>query len=235
LLYGVDDGAATLPDSLEMARALVELGFTDVAPSPHARPEYAPKEVVETRLLEVQQAVQEKGLGLSLHPNAENFFLDPELMTRLGSGDERLLGAGKYMLVEAPYAAPLPLLAQMVFRLRVKGVTPLIAHPERCLEFERDGRAREAVEAGARLQLDIGALSGRYGPKAKRLARAFLEEGLYSVAATDLHAPALAQKWVGKAMVELEQAVGTEGVARLLRDNPRRILKGEPVEWEPLK
>ncbi len=44
LLYGVDDGAKTVEDSLAMARALVELGFTTVAPSPHNRPEYAARE-----------------------------------------------------------------------------------------------------------------------------------------------------------------------------------------------
>ena len=42
LLYGLDDGAKTLEDTLEMARALVDLGFSTVAPSPHNRPEYAP-------------------------------------------------------------------------------------------------------------------------------------------------------------------------------------------------
>ena len=47
LVPGVDDGARTLEDAVEMARALVDLGFTTVAPSPHARPEYAPPEVVE--------------------------------------------------------------------------------------------------------------------------------------------------------------------------------------------
>ena len=39
----------------------------------------------------------------------------------------------------------LPTLKDILFRLQVKGVTALIAHPERCMEFEQKGRAAEAV------------------------------------------------------------------------------------------
>ena len=50
LLPGVDDGARTPADALEMARALVEVGVTTVAVSPHARAGYAPVEVCVERL-----------------------------------------------------------------------------------------------------------------------------------------------------------------------------------------
>ena len=42
LLPGVDDGARTLADAMEMARALVEVGVATVAVSPHARAGCAP-------------------------------------------------------------------------------------------------------------------------------------------------------------------------------------------------
>jgi protein-tyrosine phosphatase len=230
LLYGVDDGAKTLEDSLEMARALVELGFTQVAPSPHARPEYAPREQTEARLGEVRQALKSANIPLELAPNAENFLLDEHLFERLGTPEARLLGAGGYLLVEAPYTAPVTALPQMVFRMKLKGITPLIAHPERCLEFERPGRAAEAVKAGALLQLDIGALTGRYGGTAKKVARAILDDGLYAVGATDLHSPVGAREWVGKALEELKGRAGEQEFLALMRDRPLRILRGESLE-----
>ena len=57
ILYGVDDGAQSLEDSLEMGKALVELGFSVVAASPHNRPKYAPKEMAITRMNELQAAI----------------------------------------------------------------------------------------------------------------------------------------------------------------------------------
>ncbi|MCP3169284.1 tyrosine-protein phosphatase [Myxococcus qinghaiensis] len=229
LLPAVDDGARTLEDALEMARALVDLGFSTVAPSPHARPEYAPVDVVEARLAELTAALEHARIPLSLGRNAEN-LLDDAFLRGLGTPSARMLGGGRVALVELPYTAPVPALPDILFRIRTKGVVPLIAHPERCLEFERKGRAAEAVRAGAHLQLDVGALIGRYGPLAKKLARAFLDDGLYAVAATDLHGPVGAREWVGRALGELRSRVGEEASSRLLRGNPSHLLAGESLE-----
>lgn len=229
LLPAVDDGARTLEDALEMARALVDLGFSTVAPSPHARPEYASAEVVERRLAEVGAALAREAIPLTLGRNAEN-VLDDAFLRSLGTPAARTLGTGRYVLVELPYTAPVPALPDILFRIRTKGVTPVIAHPERCLEFERKGRAAEAVRAGALLQLDVGTLLGRYGGTAKRLARAFLEEGLYALGATDLHGPVGARDWVGRALGELRGRVGEQAFGRLMRVHPGRLLAGESLE-----
>lgn len=231
LLPGVDDGAKTLEDSLEMARALVDLGFSTVAPSPHARPEYAPPELVAQRLAELRAALEREGIPLTLGRNAEN-VLDDAFVRSLGTPAARLLGEGWYVLVELPYTTPVPALLDILFRIRTKGVTPVLAHPERCLEFERKGRAAEAVRGGALLQLDVGALTGRYGGTAKKLAREFLEQGLYGLGATDLHAPVGARDWVGRALAELRARAGEQAFGRLMRDNPARLLAGEALESE---
>lgn len=230
LLHGLDDGAKTPADSLEMARVLVELGFSTVAPSPHNRPEYAPADVARARLAEVQEALQREGIPLELALNSENYLLDEQLLPALASRTARVLGAGRYLLIEAPYTSPVPRLLDLIFRMKVKGVTPLIAHPERCLEFDKKGRAAEAVAAGALLQLDIGALIGRYGSNARKLARGFLEEGLYAVGATDLHSPVGARDWVGRALGELRSRAGEEGFFALMRERPLQLLRGDALE-----
>lgn len=228
LLHGLDDGAKTLADTLEMARLLVDLGFRAVAPSPHNRPEYAPRELAVRRLRQVQDELRSAAIPLELHRSAENFFLDERFLPSLGTEDARLVANGPYALIEAPYTAPLPTLLEIIFRMKLKGVIPLIAHPERCYEFERQGRAAEAVQAGAFLQLDVGALVGRYGPKAKKVAVRLLEEELYAVAATDLHSPRGAD-WVGRALEELRRLAGEDRFESLMKNNPRRILAGETL------
>lgn len=230
LLWGIDDGARTLEDSLEMARSLSALGFTHVAPSPHNRPEYAPREVAEARLVEVQEALRANGIPLELGRNSENYLLDETFVAGMGTPSARLIGPGAYVLVEAPYTSPVPALTEIIFRVKLKGVTPVIAHPERCMEFSRKGRAGDAVQAGAVLQLDIGALTGRYGSEAKKLARTFLDEGLYGIGATDLHGPVGAREWVGKSLKELRSRTGDRAFEQLMSTTPGRILRGEALE-----
>ncbi len=229
LLPGVDDGARTPDDALEMARALVDLGFSAVAPSPHARPEFASADVCAERRASLEERLAAAAIPLRLYSNAEHALILDGFLEALGTPATRAINGGRYVLVEAPYRAPVPTLPDLVFRMVRRGVTPLFAHPERCQEFERPGRAAEVVRLGGRLQLDLGALINRYGPVARRLARDFLDEGLYAVAATDLHAPVDARVWVKKALAELEARAGRQEVQTLLLDNPQRVVRGEPV------
>jgi len=231
LLYGLDDGARTLEESLEMARALLDLGFRTVAPSPHARPEYAPVELARSRLEEVRQALEAAGLPLELHLNAENDLVGDRFLEEVATDRGRRLGApGRCVLVEAPYTSPVPRLPDIIFAMKVKGVTPLFAHPERCAEFQRPGRPAEAVAAGALLQLDLGALTGRYGKPARKVAEACVDQGLYAVAATDLHSPSGAREWVGRAMDALRVRAGDREATALLGERPRRLLRGESLD-----
>jgi len=224
LLPQVDDGARSMEDAVAMARVLVSLGFTEAAPSPHNRSEYAPRDECVKRLDEVRLALSAAGVPLALHVNSENQFVDEKLFE---SG--RKLAGGPYLLIEAPYTTPLPVLPDVIFRLKLKGVTPVIAHPERCLEFEKKGRAAEAVRGGALLQLDIAALVGRYGPQAKKLARSFLDEGLYAIAASDMHSPVGAEKWLSESLQALEKLVGSKGFAAMLTETPAALVRGDPL------
>jgi protein-tyrosine phosphatase len=229
LLPGVDDGARSVEDSLEMARALVALGFSVAAPSPHNQPHYASPAECAERLEALQGQLRDAGIALELHSNSENQFIDASLLEKAPGPEGRRIGTSRALLVEAPYTTPLPSMRDLVFRLKLKGVQPVIAHPERCMEFERKGRAADLANAGALLQLDLGSLTGRYGDKAKKLAHGFLSEGLYAIAASDLHSPVGAEKWVGEAIAALEKQAGSTGLEQLLAVNPAKLLAGQPL------
>ena len=141
LLPGVDDGARTPADALEMARALVEVGVVTVAVSPHARAGCAPVEVCVERLDELRRALGEAGVPLALELSAENALVEDGFLEGLGTPAARPVHRGPYVLVELPYSAPVPALPTLVFQMMRKGVVPLLAHPERCLELQRSGRA----------------------------------------------------------------------------------------------
>lgn len=229
LLWGIDDGPEDRDTTLAMARALTSLGFSSVAPSSHAQPQFAERSQVTVRRAEAQAAIAEAGLTLALYENAEN-LLDERFLEREMAQAGWHINGGPWLLVEVPFEARVPALPDLVFRLRRRGARPLFAHPERCAQFQSQERAEEVVQMGAGLQLDLGSLTGRYGKPARKLAFRLLEAGLYSVAATDLHGPEGAEKWVSEAMRELSRAVGEEQLKRLMAENPARIVRGESLE-----
>jgi protein-tyrosine phosphatase len=212
-------------------RLLVDLGYDGAAPSPHAIPDLPSGDpgTCDARRADVAALLAREGIAFELHANAEN-RLDDEFLARAEGGDRRGIGAtGRWVLVEAPFQAGVPALPDLVFRLCRKGISPLFAHPERCVEFERAGRAEEVLRLGGALQLNIGALSGAYGKGARKLAERFLGDGLYAVAATDLHAPRHARPWLEEGLAAIERRAGKDGLRRLCAENPRRIVAGEEL------
>ncbi len=231
LLWGLDDGCEDSSETLEAARLLVELGFSDAAPSPHAVAGLPSGDAMraEARRAEAAELLARAGVPLALHANAEN-RLDEEFMARAEGQGRRGIGpTGRWVLVEAPFQGEVPAIADLVFRLRRRGVSPLFAHPERCAEFERPRRAQEVVRLGGALQLNVGSLDGLYGRDARRLAERLLGDGLYAVASTDLHRAAGSREWLERSLARLEKRAGADGLERLLSRNPRSILAGEEI------
>ncbi len=230
LLWALDDGCESPGETSEAARVLVALGFSEAAPSPHAvaaLPSGDPS-ACAARLVEARALLAGEGVPLALHAGAENRLDDGFLARADGAGRRGIGASGRWALVEVPFDAGVPALPDLVFRLRRKGVLPLFAHPERCAELQREGRAAEVVRLGAALQLNLGALAGQYGRLAKKVAEQLLDEGLYAVAATDLHR-ASGASWIEEGLAALEKRAGAAGAERLLAGNPRRVLAGEEL------
>ncbi len=231
LLWALDDGVETPAEALAGARLLASLGFTDVAPSPHASPDMpsGDPEACERRRAELAALLAGEGIALALHRNTEN-KLDEAFLARAEGEGRRGVGASqRWVLVELPFRATVPALPDLVFRLRRKGVLPLFAHPERCAEFEKPVRAEEVVRLGGALQLNMASLIGLYGKGPKNAAERLFGDGLYAVAATDLHHAEGAEEWIPEALEALEKKAGRAAFERLLRDHPRRVLAGEEL------
>lgn len=223
LLWQLDDGPRSEGASIEMVRRLVDLGFTGAAPSPHA---YADPALARTRHAELEAAIADADIGFALYENTEN-ALSPEVIADVVAGRGRMLAQTRYFLVELPFFGPLPALGNILGQVARAGRTAIIAHPERSAHFaETPGAASDVRRAGGLLQLDLGSLVGVYGREAQRIARALLEGDHYDLAATDMHRPEDSH-WIAKALRALEALRGPGDAARLLQENPSRIVLGE--------
>ncbi|HSN14541.1 MAG TPA: CpsB/CapC family capsule biosynthesis tyrosine phosphatase [Anaeromyxobacteraceae bacterium] len=232
LLWALDDGCQTPEETLAAARLLVELGWRDSSPTPHAHPLFPSRDPAAcvARLQEAQALFDREGVPLRLHAGAAENPLDEGYLDRLAPEQRRGLGpTGRWTLVELPFRSAVPALPELLFHLARRAVRPLLAHPERCVEFDKAGRAEEAARLGAAFQLNLGALVGVYGRGVRKQAERLLDAGLYAVAATDLHHPDGAEEWLPEALVALEKRAGSAAVDRLCGDNPRRILAGEEL------
>jgi protein-tyrosine phosphatase len=240
ILPGVDDGARTLADSLEIARSAVADGVEVVAATPHVRADYPTEAATMHRLVgELRGALDRERIPLELLPGGELALEAAEALT----ADELAsftLGDGRCLLLEFPYGGwPLGL-AERVFRFAAQGFTPLLAHPERNREVQAaPERLEPLVQSGALVQLTAASLDGRLGRGPQQCARRLLELELAHAIASDAHAPSVRQIGMSAARAEVgDDALAawlTEAVPRALLDvqtlPPRPAAGGRRRSW----
>ena len=189
ILPGLDDGAATVAEALELARAAVADGVEILAATPHVRDDY-PTSAAQMELLvdELQVALAEQEIGLDLRPGGEIALerlptLEAEELRRFG-----LAGNPRYLLLETPYHG-FPLnLGEQVFELVAAGITPVLAHPERNREIQSSPhRLERLVEMGMLIQLTTASVDGRLGRATKKASFELLESGLAHLIGSDAH------------------------------------------------
>lgn len=239
ILPGLDDGAASWDEFLEMAAACVDDGVRRVVATPHMMPDgqYALTAAdVLPVAAEAKERLRRAGIPLALEVAGE-IYLAPDLLGRVQAGELLTYPAGRrYLLVELPgYEAPPAFTEQVFFDLQVAGITPVVAHPERYLALSEAlfPRLVEWVERGVLFQVNGRSLLGESGPRVQRAAERLLDSHMVHLLASDAHGVTRRPPGLAAARARAAQRVGAAMAAALVEENPRRVLAGEPVvPWE---
>jgi protein-tyrosine phosphatase len=232
ILRGIDDGARTLEDSLEIARAAVSDGITVIAGTPHVRDDWpTDASVMEHCVAELRAQLEETGIPLDVRPGGE---IAMEWLERLPAEELRRFGLGgnpRYLLVETPYYGwPLGL-ANALFSLSASGITPVLAHPERNAEVQlKPERLAPLVQSGVLIQVTAASVDGRIGRRAQECGLTLVEQGLAHLFASDAHHASV--RAVG--MAEAAGVVGGGPLAAwLTREVPAAIVGDTPLPPRP--
>jgi protein-tyrosine phosphatase len=233
ILRGIDDGARSLEDSLEIARAAVADGITLIAGTPHVRDDW-PTDVgvMEYRVAELNAELAQARIPLEVRTGGE---LALEWLARLSIDQLRRFGLGgnpRYLLVETPYYGWPLALADSLFSLRAQGITPVLAHPERNAEVQshRD-RLDQLVEGGVLVQVTAASLDGRIGKRPQDCARSLIEDGMVHMLASDAHHASVREVGLSSAA----KAVGGRLAEWMTYDLPAAIVNDAPLPPRPEK
>jgi tyrosine-protein phosphatase YwqE len=189
LIPGIDDGAQTLEESIELIKGLKALGFTTLITTPHIMSDFYRNkpETILPGLDLVREEIAKQGLGVTIYAAAE-YYLDGGFEKKIK--EEKLLSFGKenYLLFELSYLNRPDSMSRVIFDLISAGYKPILAHPERYPYFyDKFEVYKEIVDRGALLQLNTNSLTGYYSPGAKAIAERLIDEGLVSFIGTDTH------------------------------------------------
>jgi protein-tyrosine phosphatase len=193
ILPGVDDGAATLEEALAMGRFCVQDGITHITATPHC---HRHTRLLRADILPHVAAMNEElaraGVALTILPGSEiqlrdiaQYKSEFEAGLYCHLGDSHAFTLLEFSWREEWYPKDAPAL---IHWLRNRGMTPIVAHPERHGYFGHDpSRLEQLAAAGAWLQVTVDSLLGNHGADPQVVGEELLQTYPEVVLATDAH------------------------------------------------
>lgn len=232
ILPCLDDGPEDMETSLAMARDALGQGITTVIATPHCIPEvfFNERNAVMEAVMNFQNRLEREGIPLRVIPGME-VHLTLDVPQRLAGGSALTVGdLGKHVLLELPLSTVPGYTEQVIFEIMLKGIVPIIAHPERNKGIAGNPQLlHRLLEKGCLVQVTSGSLTGEFGQRIQKLTKEFLQLGWVDFIATDAHHPVKRAPLMKQAYLIASELMGEETANKLVLDNPWRLLKGESI------
>lgn len=188
LIPGIDDGAPDLQTSVALIRGLTALGYQRLITTPHIMNDMYPNKPADIaeRLEEVRHALMKENIPVEIHAAAE-YYVD-EFFEELLQSEQLSCIRDNKVLIEQSMLQEYPRFKEVVYELRMKGYTPVIAHPERYVYMaDRKHDYQWLKDSGCLLQVNLLSLQGYYGKSERKLAEYLYKEGMIDLYGTDCH------------------------------------------------
>jgi len=232
ILPGMDDGAESMEQSVEMAEMAISDGITHVVATPHANAEFRfDPAVIRQRRDELQQRVGDRlmlATGCDFHLSFEN------LQDLHQNREKYTINQKNYLLVEfADFSIP-PGTDETLHQLLLSGISPIITHPERNRIIRaKPHMLRKWLRQGCYVQLTAQSLLGGFGESTQKQAKEWLDRDMVHFFASDAHNTTKRPLQLRKAYEVTAEKRG-EAIARaLFLDNPLAAVEGRPLPYEP--
>ncbi|OAH54493.1 tyrosine protein phosphatase [Domibacillus aminovorans] len=189
ILSGLDDGAADIVESIEMAKQAEKEGIRMIVATPHHKNgQYEnEKAAVEAAVLTLNKHLYESGIDVTIYAGQE-VRMYGELLEDYENNKLLPVGQSTCMLIEFPSNGIPAFAEQVLFDMQLHGITPIIVHPERNIAIsENPDKLYKLIKNGALSQITAASINGQFGKKIKHLSMQLIEANLTHFIASDAH------------------------------------------------
>lgn len=231
ILYGIDDGAKSLEESLEILKKASINGVTDIILTPHyiKNSIYNANNKEKEKLLNtLKKELIKNTINIKLYLGNE-VYIDEDI-PKLLKNNIKTLNNSRYILIELPLTNKSPVLNEALYNIKQANLIPIIAHPERYIRYYKDYNFfNELINQGCLLQANIGSLYGFYGIRSKKMFKELLKRNMIHFIASDIHHSNnnIYDKKIKKDLIKIVK--DDKIVEDLLINNISRVLKDEQI------
>ncbi len=231
ILHGFDDGARNEDMSLSMVRTASKTGTRQMVATPHVMNEVGRPlwEDIVAGCRRLQKMVLDVNSNLAILPGAE-VTLYPDVLELITGPGAYCVNEGRYLLVELP-SSEIPLYADhFLFTLQLRGITPIVVHPERHPELRSDHSILERwIGRGILVQLNGPSLTGQMGRKVKTAAEILLKKNMVHCIGSDAHNDLSRSSDLSAVRKRIKELVGWQRAEQILTENPNCIITNQDI------
>lgn len=189
IIPNIDDGSKSIDMTLQMLKNAKNRGTNEIVATPHYLLEYGVATIKEVKkyVEEINELLKDEGIDMKVYHGQEVYFseriLEDYLNNNIGT-----INDSRYMLIEFNMRKFENNIFDMLYELQVRGIVPIIAHPERYREFiDKPSKINNFIKEGYLFQLNSGSLEGKLGEDARKTAKIFLDNNIYNFIGSDAH------------------------------------------------
>ena len=229
ILPGIDDGAKSSSETLDLLKKAEKEGISSIIATPHHNPEFKPSiETITSLVNKANTIAQNNKLNINILVGQE-IRLYADLVSDLENNNLLTLNQSKYILIEFP-SNHVPGYAQEIcYQLQLSEYQPIIVHPERNTDIIKNPNILyNLVQHGALAQITAGSIIGKFGLKAKKTAFKLLDHDLIHFIASDAHHLKTRDFHMKAATKKLSKTYGHDYTQYLL-DNAKKLVNNETI------
>ena len=230
IINEIDDGSRSIEMTINMLKKAEESGTTDIIATPHfmrGRFEVEYKEVIQ-KTEELKKIVKENNIDINIYVGQEVYYSK----NLLEYYNDKIIGTinnTKYMLIELPMLGfDIDEVINTIYELQIRGIVPIIAHPERYKPFiKKPSMINALINEGMLFQMNAGSIAGDFGKDVKKTATKYLEHNVYSFIGSDAHRDRGRDTDMSEALNILESHQ-----RKAFINNGKAVIENEDVEFK---
>lgn len=188
ILPGIDDGSPDIETSVSLVRQMQQMGIRRIITTSHVTEstfENTPQ-TIQNAFDALRTALNQQGIEVELYPSAE-YRMDEYFLKQVNN-NTLLPYPNNYLLIENSFYQPFWEIKELIFDLKLKGYTPVLAHPERYMYYHNTPAIyQELHDMECLFQVNLLSLAGYYHPQVKNVAWRLLEKGMVDFIGSDIH------------------------------------------------
>lgn len=186
ILPGIDDGARSFKESIEILDLMKNKGITDIVCTPHYMKSTKYNQNNKEKI-ELFHQLKQQYQGINLYLGNE-VYIDEDICELLKKEEILTINNSAYLLIELPMNSKIKDLDSIFYDLMRKGIIPLIAHPERYSYVQEDiTYLDEYINMGVLFQGNYESLFGKYGKSSEKTLKKLLKKNYITCLGSDIH------------------------------------------------